>query len=595
METVRELENKNLTEYAGFELARQKTMSTNVEQIKERLSIQDVLALYIKVEKSGINYKARCPFHNEKTASFFISPARGSYYCFGCGVKGDIFSFVQAYEGLDFKGALKVLADKAGVPLTGFKAENTDEKEKLFAVMEAATKFYQDELAKYPEITKYFHERGLTDETITSFRLGFAPDGWRTLSTFLASKKFPETLLEKAGLIKKTEKGFYDRFRNRAMFPIMDSTGRVIAFSGRTMVDDDATPKYLNSPDTPLFDKSSALYGIDRAKDAIRKRDYAVIVEGQFDLLLSHQAGVINTVAASGTALSDSVPSGDRGVTNLQMLARFSKNILFGFDGDKAGINATYRGSLLALGLGMDVKVAKLPSGKDPADIIKENKEAWLRVLKGTESTVLFFAKHSMEANIDPRERIKMIQKLVLPLVAKIPSAITREHFLSSVEKITGTSVTALQSDLLSFEKENSTTRVAEEKPEKEERKFSLAERLYGIVFWQQESEKPLIDPNVLEEKLKNALGEDRSLVVRDTALERKDELIFEAEAGFGTDKNLESEFNLLARQLQARELKRVLDELSFKIRQGELEGKDVSDLLAQVKEKTIILHTLET
>jgi len=569
--------------------------NTNVEQIKERLGIQDVISTYIKVEKSGINCKARCPFHNEKTASFFISPARGSYYCFGCGVKGDIFSFVQAYEGLDFKGALKVLADRAGVPLTGFKAENTDEKEKLFAIMEAATKFYEGELAKHPEITKYFHERGLTDETIKSFRLGFAPDGWRTLSTYLAGKKFPESLLEKAGLIKQTEKGFYDRFRNRAMFPIMDSTGRVIAFSGRTMVVDDATPKYLNSPDTPLFDKSSALYGIDRAKELIRKRDYAIIVEGQFDLLLSHQAGVTNTVAASGTALSDSVPSGDRGVTNLQMIARFSKNILFGFDGDKAGINATYRGSLLALGLGMDVKVAKLPIGKDPADVIKEDKESWLRILKATEPAVSFFAKHIMETNNDPRERIKLIQKLVLPLVAKIPSALTREHFLGSVEKITGTSAAALQSDLLSFEKETSTARVAEEKPETVDRKFSLAERLYGIVFWQEASTEPLISAAILEEKIKNALGADRAMLVRDTALERKDELIFEAEAGFGADKNLESEFDLLSRQLQARELKRTLEELSVKIREGEREGKDVSDLLNQVKEKTTILHTLET
>ncbi len=188
-----------------------------------------------------------------------------------------------------------------------------------------------------------------------------------------------------------------------------------------------------------------------------------------------------------------------------------------------------------------------------------------------------------------------MIQKLVLPLVAKIPSAIIREHFLGTVEKITGTSATALQSDLVSFEKENTTARVAEEKPENVDRKFSLGERLYGIVFWQQESEKPLIAGDILEEKLKNALGADRALLVRDTALERKDELIFEAEAGFGADKNLESEFDLLTRQLQARELKRILDELSVKIREGEQEGKDVSDLLAQVKEKTTILHTLES
>ncbi len=569
--------------------------NTNVEQIKARLSVSDVLSSYIKIEKSGINYKARCPFHNEKTASFYISPGRGSYYCFGCGAKGDIFSFVQAYEGLDFKGALKVLADRAGVPLTGFKAENTDEKEKLFAVMESATAFYEGELKKHPEVLKYLHDRGLTDETITSFRIGFAPDGWRTLSTHLAGKKFPEAILEKAGLIKQTEKGFYDRFRNRAMFPIMDSTGRIIAFSGRTMVTDDATPKYLNSPDTPLFDKSSALYGIDRAKEAIRKRDYAIVVEGQFDLLLSHQAGLINTVAASGTALSDNVPSGDRGVTNLQMISRFSKNILFGFDGDKAGINAAYRGSILALGLGMDVKVAKLPTGKDPADVIREDKELWLRILKSTEPAVSFFAKHIMETERDAREQIKKIQKLVLPLVVKIPSALIREHFLGDVEKITGTTVAALKSDLNDIEKETKAAPITEEKSETGDRTFSLAERLYGIVFWQEAATEPIVQASVLEDKLKSALGGDRAMLVRDTALERKEELIFEAEAGFGADQNLEREFDLMARQLQVRELKRSLDELSRQIREGEKTGQDVSALLEEVREKTTILHTLET
>jgi DNA primase len=569
--------------------------NTNVEQIKARLSVSDVLSSYIKIEKSGINYKARCPFHNEKTASFYISPGRGSYYCFGCGAKGDIFSFVQAYEGLDFKGALKVLADRAGVPLTGFKAENTDEKEKLFAVMESATAFYEDELKKHPEVLKYLYDRGLTDETIASFRIGFAPDGWRTLSTHLAEKKFPEAILEKAGLIKQTEKGFYDRFRNRAMFPIMDSTGRIIAFSGRTMVADDATPKYLNSPDTPLFDKSSALYGIDRAKEAIRKRDYAIVVEGQFDLLLSHQAGLINTVAASGTALSDNVPSGDRGVTNLQMISRFSKNILFGFDGDKAGINAAYRGSILALGLGMDVKVAKLPTGKDPADVIREDKELWLRILKSTEPAVSFFAKHIMETERDAREQIKKIQKLVLPLVAKIPSALIREHFLGDVEKITGTTVAALKSDLNDIEKETKAAPITEEKSETGDRTFSLAERLYGIVFWQEAATEPIVQASVLEDKLKSALGGDRAMLVRDTALERKEELIFEAEAGFGADQNLEREFDLMARQLQVRELKRSLDELSRQIREGEKTGQDVSALLEEVREKTTILHTLET
>jgi DNA primase len=244
----------------------------------------------------------------------------------------------------------------------------------------------------------------------------------------------------------------------------------------------------------------------------MRKRDYAILVEGQFDLLMSHQAGILNTVAASGTALSDSVPTGDRGVTNLQMISRFTKNVLFAFDGDKAGINATYRGALLALGLGLDVKVARLPAGKDPADVIRESKETWLSILKSTEPVVLFFAKYCMESERDSRERIKMIQKLVLPLIAKIPSALVREHFVGEVERVTGMSVAALRADLSEFERQNQSQPVSDVKEEKREKRYSLAERLYGIVFWQEAATKPLITPSVLEEKLTNALGSERAM-----------------------------------------------------------------------------------
>ena len=570
-------------------------MQNATDQIKERLSIADVISSYIKLERTGANYKARCPFHNEKTPSFFVSGTRNSYYCFGCGAKGDIFSFVQAYEGLDFKGALKLLADRAGVSLGNYQKENTDEKEKLFAVMEAATQYYIEQIQKNPGALKYLKDRGLNDDTIRSFRIGFAPDDWRPLSTELTKKKFPDGILEKAGLIKTNERGgHYDRFRYRIMFPIFDSTGRVIAFSGRTMSSDENTPKYLNSPDTPLFDKSSALYGIDRAKEFIRKKDYAIIVEGQFDLLLSHQAGLFNTVAASGTALSDSVPSGDRGVTNLQMLARFSKNILFAFDGDKAGINAAYRGSLLALGLGMDVKVASLPEGKDPADVIKENKDKWLDVLKHTEPAITFFAKRIM-ASKDERERIKMVQKLVLPMISKAPSALIREHFIKNVAEITGMSTDALIADVSVFEQESQPRNpVATETAEKVTQTFSLADRLYGIVFWQRAMEKPFVDPLVLEEKLKTTLGTERALTLADSAAERKEELIFEAEASYGEDGHLEKEFDHLLHALHARQLHQDIEDLARQIREAERSGADTGELLAQVGEKTKQLHAIE-
>ena len=571
-------------------------MSTSVDQIKERLSIVDVVSTYTKLERSGINYRARCPFHNEKTPSFFVSPARGSYYCFGCGVKGDIFSFVQTFEGLDFKGALKILADRAGVTLTNVKSENTDEKEKLFAVMETATSFYEEQLSKNPASLKYLKDRGLSDATIALFRIGFAPDDWRPLSSVLVKQKISEAILEKAGLIKRTEKGVYDRFRNRVMFPIFDSTGRVIAFSGRTLVVDDTTPKYLNSPDTPLFDKSSALYGIDRAKEWIRKKDYAILVEGQFDLLLSHQAGITNTVAASGTALSDIAPSGDRGVTNLQMLARLSKNVLFAFDGDKAGINATYRGALLALGLAMDVKVARLPESKDPADIIKESPEKWLGILKDTEHAIPFFANRVMTMSTDARERIKLTIKLVLPLIATIKSALDQEHFLKNVHEISGASLDALRTDLAGLKEDTRVLPLVEVVDEKKnEKRFSLGERLYGVLFWLEGMATPMIDPKLLETRLREVLGDDRTLAVRDAATEHKDELIFEAEASYEKNESIKNEVEHLLTQLHMRELKRNLENLAHEISSGEREGKDMNHLLEAVKEKTKLLNSLES
>ena len=216
-------------------------MSSQVEQIKERLSVVDVLSSYLTLERAGANYKARCPFHNEKTPSFFISPVRESYYCFGCGAKGDIFTFVQEFEGLDFVGALKILAERAGVPLTYEKPENKDKRERLYECMEMATRFYETELVKSEPAQKYLAERGISKETIKLFRIGYALSEWRELFNYLKGKKFSDAEIEAAGLSKKPDGGVsspYDRFRGRIMFPIADSSGRIIAFSGRIFPDD---------------------------------------------------------------------------------------------------------------------------------------------------------------------------------------------------------------------------------------------------------------------------------------------------------------------------------------------------------------------
>ena len=239
-------------------------MSTSVEQIKEKLSIEDVIGSYIKLERAGNSLKARCPFHNEKTPSFFVSPDRGGYYCFGCGVKGDIFTFVQEFEGIDFVGALKILADRAGVQLEKISPKVADKKERLYYLLEITTEFLEKNLQNEEIPLDYLKKRGLTEKTIKDWRIGYVRNEWRTIYDHLKSKGFLDEEMERAGVIKTEGQNTYDRFRGRIMFPLFDSAGRVIAFSGRIMpaFDDGKAGKYLNSPQTEIFDKSKTLYGL---------------------------------------------------------------------------------------------------------------------------------------------------------------------------------------------------------------------------------------------------------------------------------------------------------------------------------------------
>ncbi|MEK7117129.1 MAG: DNA primase [Patescibacteria group bacterium] len=404
-------------------------MSSNTEQIKERLNIVDVVSSYIKVEKAGINFKAKCPFHNEKTPSFFISPTRQSFYCFGCGEKGDIFSFVQKFEGLDFKGVLKILADRAGVELKNFKKdERPDEKENLFEIMERATNFFEKQLTENKNASEYLKKRGLTQNSIKKWRLGFSKDEWRSLHDYLVEKGFPRGNMLEAGLIKKTAEGnrqekFYDTFRNRIMFPIFDSTDRIIAFSGRAMKEDDKTPKYLNSPETKLFYKSEVLYGFNIAKNYIRKLDYTVLVEGQIDLVMSHQAGVLNTVASSGTALTE---------LHLKKMQKLSNRVIIAYDSDLSGEKASSRAAELALSLGMEVKIASLPKGEDPASVAKENPEKWREALKKSEHFTDFALNKTLKKN-EGRNLTREILKSVLPLANLIRSDIEKSQFVKKI------------------------------------------------------------------------------------------------------------------------------------------------------------------
>ena len=514
-------------------------MNSPVLKIKERLSIEEVVSSYIKLDRAGANLKAKCPFHNEKTPSFFISPDRGSYYCFGCGASGDIFTFVEEFEGLEFKGALKLLADRAGVPLEPYSreaAENKSEKEKLYEAMEEAAEYFENNLKDHENVSDYLKVRGLTEKSVKEFRIGFAPLDWRLLYFYLQKKGFSDDVIEKAGLAKKSEKGFYDRFRGRIMFPIADSSGRVIAFSGRLFIDDEKSAKYLNSPETPIFSKNAVLYGIDKAKDSIRKNNFSILVEGQMDLILSHQTGYRNTVATSGTALSDSTVSKERVVSNLGLIRRLSESLVLAFDADKAGANATIRAGKIALSLGMDVKVVEIPEGIDPADLIsKTGADAWREAIKNSKHVIEFLLNKALKNfGVDERRAGRAIKEMVLPFVSSLSSSIEKMHFIKLISDKSGIGQSALSDDLKKIEEElkheKEEIKEAGEAQAKKRRKDNVESDLLGIALWQETLPEPVVDFKMIFEKL----GETAQKY-KDT----KEDLIYRAEVFYTNNENL--------------------------------------------------------
>jgi len=529
-------------------------MHSPVEKIKERLSIVDVISSYMKVEKAGKNYKAKCPFHNEKTPSFFISPERGSYYCFGCNAKGDIFSFVEHFEGTDFLGALKILAERAGIELSSYRSKETDKKDIYYEIMEEAVSFFEKTFASNVEARSYLLSRGLTDQSIQSFRIGYAPESWNSVLDHLINKGFKKEDIEIVGLIKQTEKGAYDRFRGRIMFPINDSSGRVIAFSGRIFSAqggqekdfEEARPtesfgqaKYLNSPDTPLFNKSNILFGLDKAKNSIRSRDYSIIVEGQMDLILSHQSGFTNTVAVSGTAFTDSTIDSESKINNLGLVKRLSSNIIFAYDGDSAGIRATNRSAIIAFSLDMQVKIAVLPLGKDPADIIFEDHNKWKDIVKNSVNIISFHLDRICKSSNDIRIRGKQIREIIFPFMVMINSSIEKSAYINEIHSRTGISENAIIEDYKNYEKTQSINNnlIKDKQSEVKNINFhrdSLEKRLFGIIFWKGENEEQLTAINNLRASFEKDIGPENFKKMLDFYEPFSDSLSFEAEMWYG-------------------------------------------------------------
>ncbi len=408
-------------------------LSSPVDEIKNRLDIVQVIGNYIKLHKTGANFRAVCPFHSEKKPSFFVSPARQIWHCFGCSAGGGLFDFVMKIEGVEFGDALRILAQKAGVELKPENKELKTERARLYEICELSARFFEKQLEGNKigdSVKKYLLDRGITEESIKKWRLGYSPDTWQGLSDFLVSQGYQREEIEKAGLVVKNETGnYYDRFRGRIIFPIFDLNSQVIGFGGRVFGEKskDEIAKYVNTPNTLLYDKSQVLYGLDKNKMEIRKKNECVLVEGYTDVILLFQAGYTNVVATSGTALTP---------YQLKIIKRYSENLLTAFDMDVAGDSATKRGIDLAQTFGFNIKVLLLPEDSDPADIISKNPKDWENILQNSKSIVDFyfgttFSRHDSKTP----EGKKAVARILLPVIKRIPNNIERSFWIQELSK----------------------------------------------------------------------------------------------------------------------------------------------------------------
>lgn len=565
-------------------------MSSSVDQIKSKLDIVTLVSSYVKLEKAGANWKGRCPFHNEKTPSFFVSPDRGGYYCFGCQAKGDIFTFVQEFEGLDFIGALKVLADKSGVKLEQFDRKDKTEREKFFTILEEATLFYQRKLQDGKEAQLYLVKRGIKDETISNFRIGFAPLEWRELYSYLLSKNITAGEMLQVGLIKKKEgtvDSFYDTFRGRIMFPISDSSGRVVGFSGRILVDDEKSPKYLNSPETVLFNKSEILFGLDKAKVDIRLKDYSILVEGQIDIVMMHQAGITNTVASSGTALT---------VEHLTKLRRLSNRIIMAYDGDSAGFSASNRSAHIALSLGMELKVAQIPPDKDPADLAKDEPELLKECLRESKHIIDFYADNLLSKGLSSRNLGEEIRKNVLPYIAELPSSIEKSHFIKSIAQKTFIKEEALWDDLKSSSKTEGTYISKKENISPPSDRIDAIERkVIGILWWQKGNKLGERDVEIkeVEKRARDILGK-RMEDLEERLEKEREVLLFETESYYNNKDNLKREIDELLLGLEEEYLKKDLTSAMISLQRAE-QTKNSEEVLKFLEECQRISQKINT
>lgn len=452
-----------------------------LEEIKNSLDIAEYISKYVQLKKAGRNFKGNCPFHSEKTPSFIVSPDKQIWHCFGCNEGGDIITFAEKMEGMDFGDALKMLADRAGVKLP--ERINTQKKadtDKYFEINEQACQYYQKELFESVPgkmALAYLKNRGITDEMISTFRFGFSPAKGDIVTKHLNLKGFHNADLIKAGISTDKSGRVIDMFRGRLMIPIMNQTGKVVAFTARIMDSGQKAfgPKYINTPESPIYHKSDVLFGFDKAKEFVRKQDHVILVEGNMDVVASYQAGIKNVSAISGTALTDN---------QLNLIKRFTKNIKISFDVDSAGLNAARRAIEMAQDKGFNIKVIEVPEGKDPADLVQNDPKKWILACKKAKYVVDYVFDSTFDKyNLNNILEKKQATKELLAVVSKLQDPVEKEHYLNVLSQRVGVSIQAL-SDAINKTK---TTSKKETKPTVEtvikSKRETLEEHVLGLLL----------------------------------------------------------------------------------------------------------------
>lgn len=425
----------------------------DTQTIKDRIDIVALIGEYITLKKAGANWKANCPFHNEKSPSFMVHADKQIWHCFGCSKGGDIFTFIQEIEGLEFPEALKILAQRAGVEIDTYQnKEAASLRNRLLEINAKAAYFFHNFLLELPAskpARDYLARRGVADATLKDWQIGFVSDQWDLLTKYLLKKGYSIDDLILSGLTirregadVKTGRGFYDRFRGRVMFPISDVHGNVVGFTGRVLVETEYSGgKYVNSPQSPLYDKSRVLYGLHKAKTAIKAADLAILVEGQMDVIACHQAGMKNVIAASGTALTPD---------QIKLIKRYTNNIAMAFDADEAGINAGQRGIDIALAAGMRIRVIQIPAGfaKDADECLKKDKNVWFKsVDEATEIMDWYISLATRRYDLKKPAEKRQAAQFLSAKINTLPSAVERDEWLRRAADALMVEVSALREE----------------------------------------------------------------------------------------------------------------------------------------------------